>query len=128
MSSHAVSSGRKAGSSIILDESRESWLVQLIVPIFNEGENVVRLHRQLIEEQIPFDRLTYVYDCPDDSALPYLEQLLRTDSRVKAEQNQYGCGVIKALRWGFAHCEPGPVIVLMGDSSDKLSVIPDMLV
>lgn len=126
MSSQAVSS-RKAASSIILDENRESWLVQLIVPIFNEGENVVRLYRRLIEERIPFDALTYVYDCADDNSLPYLEQLARTDSRVKSEQNQHGCGVIKALRWGFAHCEPGPVIVLMGDSSDKLSVIPDML-
>ena len=40
---------------------------------------------------------------------------------------QYGPGVIRALRIGFERAEPGPVIVLMGDLSDKLSIVPEML-
>jgi hypothetical protein len=101
--------------------------VQLLVPIYNEGENVVVLHRKLREEQVPYDRLRFVYDRDDESALPFLAKLAAEDPRVEAVKNDYGPGVIKALRFGFDHVDPGPVIVLMGDLSDKLSIVPEML-
>lgn len=101
--------------------------VQIIVPIYNEGENVVRLHEQLGAEGVPFDRLRFVYDRDDDTSLPFLDKLRSEDPRVEAMKNEYGPGVIRALRWGFDHVEPGPVIVLMGDLSDKLSIVPDMI-
>jgi hypothetical protein len=101
--------------------------VQLLVPIYNEGENVVVLHRKLREEQVPYDRLRFVYDRDDETALPFVAKLRSEDPRVEAAKNEYGPGVIRALRFGFDHVEPGPVIVLMGDLSDKLSIVPEML-
>jgi dolichol-phosphate mannosyltransferase len=101
--------------------------VQILVPIYNEGENVVVLHERLQAEGVPFDRLRFVYDRDDETALPYVAKLRAADPRVEALKNAYGPGVIRALRFGFDHVEPGPVIVLMGDLSDKLSIIPDML-
>lgn len=101
--------------------------IQFVVPIHNEGENVAILHRRLCAEGIPFDSLRFVYDVEDDSSLPFLREIERADPRVRAERNELGRGVVNALRWGFAHSRPGPVIVLMGDNSDKLSIIPEML-
>lgn len=101
--------------------------VQILVPIYNEGENVVRLHQQLAAEGVPYDRLRFLYDRDDDTSLPFLAKLEAEDPRVAAVKNEYGPGVIRALRWGFDHVEPGPVIVLMGDLSDKLSIVPEML-
>jgi dolichol-phosphate mannosyltransferase len=101
--------------------------VQIVVPIYNEGENVVVLHDRLQAEGVPFDRLRFVYDRDDETALPYVAKLRAADPRVEALKNEYGPGVIRALRFGFDHVEPGPVIVLMGDLSDKLSIIPEML-
>jgi len=102
-------------------------LVQLLVPVYNEGENVVRLYELLRAEAVPFDRLRFVYDHDADTSLPFVEKLAAEDSRVAAVKNEYGPGVIRALRFGFDHVETGPVIVLMGDLSDKLSIVPDML-
>ena len=110
------------GSSQLNEES-----TQLLVPIYNEGENVVTLYRNLQEEGVPFDSLKFVYDFDADITLPFIAKLAETDSRVSAEKNLYGKGVINALRWGFAHAGPGPVIVMMGDNSDKLSIVPEMI-
>ncbi len=102
-------------------------VVQIVVPIYNEGENVVRLHGQLLATNIPFDSLCFVYDFDGDTTLPFIAQLHEKDERVHADRNRYGRGVLNALRWGFAHVERGPVIVVMGDNSDKLSIIPQMI-
>lgn len=101
--------------------------VQLLCPIYNEGENVRTLYRSLVSQAVPFDSLKFVYDFDGDITLPIIAELHADDPRVVAEKNHYGRGVINALRWGFAHCGPGPVIVVMGDNSDKLSIIPEMI-
>ncbi len=101
--------------------------IQIVVPIYNEGENVLRLHRELGESGVAYDSLKFVYDFDGDTTLPFIAQLSATDPRVKADKNCYGRGVVNALRWGFAHAEDGPVVVVMGDNSDKLSIIPEMI-
>lgn len=101
--------------------------VQVIVPIYNEGENVKVLYRALCAEQIAFDTLTFIYDLDSDTSLPFIAELREKDSRVSADKNNFGRGVLNALRWGFSKVEPGAVLVLMGDNSDKLSIIPQML-
>ncbi len=114
-------------SARVLKGGAQSFSVQVLVPIYNEGENVVRLYESLEAESIPYDVLRFVYDFDQDTTLPYIAELSAKDSRVVAEKNEYGRGVVNALRWGFAHCQDGPVIVTMGDNSDKLSIIPEML-
>lgn len=102
-------------------------LIQLLVPIYNEGENVRRLYESLLRDKVAFDRLMFVYDLDTDTSLPFIAELKRADVRVHAEKNGYGRGALNALKWGF-HCSmSGPVIVLMGDNSDKLSIIPQMV-
>jgi len=99
---------------------------QIIVPVFKEGEGILKLYQSLQAEEVPFDTLTFVYDFPEDPTVPYIEQLRENDSRISGEYQQYGRGVLNALRWGFSKARPGPVIVMMGDSSDKLSIVPEM--
>ena len=102
-------------------------LVQLIVPVYNEGENVLHLYKRLQSENVPFDALRFIYDQDTETSLPFVTSLRAADPRVEALKNEYGPGVIRALRFGFDRTEPGPVIVLMGDLSDKLSIVPDMI-
>ena len=101
--------------------------VQIIVPIFNEGENVVTLYRNLCAEKVPFTQLTFIYDLDSDTTLPFIAGLTAEDPRVSADKNCFGRGVCNALRWGFSRAMPGAVIVVMGDNSDKLSIIPEMV-
>jgi hypothetical protein len=100
---------------------------QILVPIYNEGDNVLRLYNELLASQASFDSLCFIYDFDGDSTLPYIAQLSSKDPRVVADKNCYGRGVMNALKWGFTHAKPGPVIVVMGDNSDKLSILPHML-
>ncbi len=102
-------------------------MIQILVPIYNEGENVLRVYEDLIAADVSFDTLRFVYDLDTDTSLPYLEKLHAEDSRAIADKNEFGRGVVNALRWGFSRSSDGPVIVVMGDSSDKLSVINEMI-
>jgi dolichol-phosphate mannosyltransferase len=102
-------------------------LVQIVVPIYDEGENVLSLYEQLRADDVRFDSLRFVYDHDADTSLPFLKQLAADDPRVEAMKNESGPGVIRALRYAFDRVEPGAVIVLMGDLSDKLSIVPEML-
>ena len=106
---------------------RRQGKVQFLVPVYNEGEGIVRLYNSLLEEGVEFDSMLVVYDMLGDTTVPFIEKLAKKDSRVSASQNEIGRGVINALRWGFSKAENGPLIVLMGDGSDKLSVIRYMV-
>ena len=101
--------------------------IQIIVPIYNEGKNVITLHQTLQKEKVEYDSLKFVYDLDTDTSLPFIAELSAADNRVFAEKNQYGRGVVNAMKWAFAHSKPGPVIVMMGDNSDKLSIVPEMI-
>ena len=85
------------------------------------------LYKTLQEEQLQYDSLRFIYDMDSDTSLPFIAQLSAEDSRIKADKNELGRGVVNAMRWGFMHAKPGPVIVMMGDNSDKLSIVPEML-
>ena len=105
----------------------ETTSVQIVCPIYNEGKNVEILVDRLASEGIQFDVLRFVYDRDDDTSLPFIEKMHETDSRIVADKNTFGPGVVKALSYAFSTSKPGPVIVVMGDNSDKLSIIPEMI-
>jgi len=100
---------------------------QLIVPVYNEGENIITLYRALSDSGAEFDTLQFIYDLDEDSTLPFIERISENDSRVEAVKNSFGRGVLNAIRFGFSQVEIGPVIMMMGDNSDKLSLIPEMI-
>ena len=51
--------------------------------MYNEGENVVVLHRKLREDAVPYDSLRFVYDLDDDTSLPYVAKLARRGSACR---------------------------------------------
>jgi dolichol-phosphate mannosyltransferase len=101
--------------------------VQIICPIYNEGKNVQTLVRRLEQDGVQFNSLRFVYDKDDDTSLPYIAELRRENESISALKNTLGPGVVKALRFGFLSAVAGPVVVVMGDNSDKLSIIPQMV-
>lgn len=104
-----------------------AMLVQLGSPVYNEGDQVLRLYDNIIKSGVEFDELFFVYDRDNDNTLPFIEQLHNKDSRVRAEKNVYGVGVLNAMKSIFKIAKPGPLVVIMADNSDKHSVIPEML-
>ena len=107
--------------------ARENHTIQLMSPVYNEGAQVLVLYETLIREKVSFDSLAFVYDFDGDTTLPYIQELAAKDNRVRAEKNNFGKGVVHALSWGFSIAKPGPMIVIMADNSDKLSIIPELI-
>lgn len=123
---HSILAQSRMNQEAVKDTSPAS-AIQIVVPIYNEGENVVRLCSELKDAGVQFDSLRFVYDFDGDITLPFIEKLHSDDARIVADKNCFGRGVINALRWGCAHASNGPVLIVMGDNSDKLSIIPEMV-
>jgi len=122
-----ASSVSRGSAGIEKSDALAKSRLQLLVPVFNEGENVRVLYRQLEADGVDFQVLRFVYDFPEDTTLPVIEDLQKSDERLDAHLNTKGKGVVNALSAGFESVSTGPVVVLMGDNSDKLSIIPEMV-
>lgn len=96
------------------DEPRLS----VIVPVYNEGEQIVGVLDQLIEAiSLPCEVLV-VYDAPDDTTVPHLQRYAEQESRVQPLYNTYGRGPANAIRFGFDHAQGSVLVVTMADGSD----------
>ena len=92
--------------------------VSVVVTAYNEGEGIVAcLDRVLDAVTLPCEVLV-VYDSPDDSTAPFVEDYARRDPRVVPTVNTYGRGPARAIRFGFDSARSDVVVVTMADGSD----------
>ena len=93
-------------------------VVSIVIPVYEEGEAITPcLDRILDGVQLPCELLA-VYDDPDDSTLPYLEQYATKDPRVLPVLNGHGKGPARAIRWGIEQSRAPVAVVTMADGSD----------
>lgn len=101
--------------------------LDILLPVFHEQENLPHVIEH-IEQHIPCDfRVFVIYDDADDPTVPVAEALSRSRPALYVVHNQMGRGVIGALKTGVAMAGLGPVLVMMADLSDDLSIAPRML-
>ena len=101
--------------------------VSVVVPVYNEGENVIPfLDRLFASITLPCEVLT-VYDAPDDTTVPFLEKYARAEDRLRPTHNTYGRGPAPALRYGFDHATASVIVVTMADGSDDARQIDDLV-
>ena len=62
--------------------------------------------------------IVIVVDSPDDSTVPFVEQLALTDPRVRVAINTYGRGPANAIRFGIHAAQAPVVVVTMADGCD----------
>jgi len=101
-------------------------LIQIVIPVYNEGKNIGRtLDAIQAKVKSPF-RILLIYDFDEDDTLSAVQSLQgRYDIRLI--KNQYGRGVLNAIKTGFENAEDGAVLVSMADLSDDYSVVDRML-
>jgi glycosyltransferase involved in cell wall biosynthesis len=98
----------------------------LLVPVYNEAENFPRLLAE-VDRHVPQPAaMLVVFDFDEDTTLPVAREAARTRPWLRLVRNE-GRGVVSALRTGFNQAPDGPVIVVMADLSDDLSIVPAML-
>ena len=101
--------------------------LQIVVPIYHEQENLPRLIAE-IEQHVPQPFVVnLVYDDESDPTLPVARELAITRRWLRLVRNDVGPGVISALKKGLRLADQGPLLVMMADLSDDLSVVPRLL-
>ena len=93
-------------------------MISLVVPVFNEAENIVPF-LQDVEEQVhePHETLL-VYDFPEDATLAAVAAMAPPCPSVRLVHNTIGRGVLNALKAGLRASVGDVVVVMMADRSD----------
>ena len=102
-------------------------MLDIVVPVYNERENIENLLNQ-IESRIKTNkRLTIVYDCEDDNTLPVVKEIRsKYNFPICLKKNIYGRGALNAIKTGLHTFESNVALVLMADLSDSLEVVDQM--
>ncbi len=90
-----------------------------MVPVYNEGENVVPTLRGVVERTHtrPLEVLV-VHDFDEDTTVAVVKRLQAELPQLRLHRNDIGRGALNALKAGLAAASAPFVLVTMGDASD----------
>ena len=93
--------------------------VTIVVPVYNEGDNIKTTLAEL-DEKARVDAETWlVYDRDDDTTLaPARELDGKTRIPFRLVKNKYGRGALNAIKTGLEDAEGALVVVTMADLCD----------
>jgi dolichol-phosphate mannosyltransferase len=92
--------------------------VSIVIPVYNEGDAVVPILRRIAEAvQLPSE-VVVVYDMPEDTTLPCLQEMSREIPNLKPVLNTLGRGPAFAIRAGIQAANSPVVVVTMADGCD----------
>lgn len=104
--------------------------VDIVVPVFNEEETVMRFHEQLrqVIDSLSYDfKIYYVNDGSTDGTRKILEGLAREDERLVVVELSRNFGHQAALTAGLDLAQAKYVITMDGDGQHPPAMIPEML-
>ena len=96
----------------------------LVIPVYDEGDNIAATLRGIAEHvRVPY-RIHLVYDKDDDNTLPPARAVAdELDLPLHFVKNNYGRGVLNAIKTGLYTAETEYIIVTMADLSDPPEVV-----
>jgi glycosyltransferase involved in cell wall biosynthesis len=94
-------------------------LVSIVVPVYNEAENIEPFVRDLEAAVAEPHEILIVYDFPEDSTLPAIAALEPPVAGLRLVHNTLGKGVLNALKAGFQASRGDVIVVMMADRSDE---------
>lgn len=100
--------------------------VSVIIPVYQEGEAVIACLQRIGREVLLPAEILVVHDTPDDSTVPYAQQVAETDPRVRPVLNTYGRGPAQAIRFGIDHAAAPVAVVTMADGCDDPRQIDEL--
>ena len=108
----------------------DSKHISIVIPLFNEVENLVSLNDQLIKtlSDLSFDfEIIYVNDGSTDGSLEVVKELNSKDPRVNYISFSKNYGHQTALKAGLDHATGNAVISLDADHQHPVSKIPELI-
>ena len=101
-------------------------LISLVVPVFNEAENIQPFLGDLECALTEPHETLIVYDFPEDSTLPAIAAMHPPCPNVRLVHNTLGRGVLNAMKAGFGASRGNVIVVMMADRSDEPKDVPAM--
>lgn len=99
----------------------------IVVPVFNEAENIGPMCAK-IRAELPQDyELLVCYDSDDDTTLPVLAGLTDKPAHIRLIKNTLGRGVRYAIEAGMRAALAPVVLVMMADLSDDFRRVEAMV-
>lgn len=103
--------------------------LHVIVPVYNEGENIGRTLDELERAvRTPHD-VSIVYDFAEDNTIPAATawHAAHPDVDLRLLHNDLGRGVVNAIKKGLSTVRDGAGLVMMADLSDDLRTVDVMV-
>ena len=105
--------------------------LNIVIPIYNEQENLVELHRRLIDVCESLDNISwkviFVNDGSYDGSMEIMMEQCKNDTRFSIVDLSRNFGHQAAITAGLAHANGDAVIFMDGDLQDPPELIPDLL-
>src|SRR5437773_3792242 len=107
--------------------SDETPALSIVIPVYNEGENVVPTLRGVVAktQTRPLEVLI-VHDFDEDTTVPVDRRLQAELPQVRLHKNTLGRGALNAMKSGLRAARAPYVLITMGDGSDDPSDIDSM--
>jgi len=105
-------------------------LVSIVIPVFNEAENVALLHEEIdlaIKNRPEDYEIIFIDDGSDDGSLAELKKIHGLDPRVKIIQFRKNFGQSAAISAGFTFCRGQVVITMDADLQNDPAHIPQLV-
>jgi dolichol-phosphate mannosyltransferase len=102
-------------------------LISVVVPVYNESENIQTCIRRLSTALAGFDHEIIIsYDFEGDTTLPVISAMSDLPDTVRTVRNDLGRGAAYAMRSGFRAAKGDVIVTTMADLSDPPEVIVAM--
>jgi glycosyltransferase involved in cell wall biosynthesis len=100
--------------------------VSVVVPAYNEGEQIVPVLDRLFESVQLHCEVLIIVDDEADTTIPVLKEYARKEPRLKCLVNTYGSGPANAIRFGIDAAAAPVTVVTMADGCDDPRQIDDL--
>ena len=102
-------------------------MLDIVVPVYNEGNGILRLFAEIEKEIKTPKRVIVVYDFAEDTTVnAVLENREKFPFKIELLLNTLGRGALNAIKAGMQYATEEMVLVMMADSSDRLDVVDRM--
>jgi dolichol-phosphate mannosyltransferase len=107
--------------------SEQTPMLSVVVPVYNEGENVVPTLQGVVEKTHvrPLEVLV-VHDFDEDTTVPVVRRMQAEMPELRLHRNTLGRGVLNAMKSGLRAAKAPYVLITMGDGSDDAADIDAM--
>ncbi len=110
------------------ESSKKIGLLSLVIPCYNEAENVAVLFEQLLDLNLPENEVIFVDDGSIDNTWQQISALLSTtQTQVKAVKFTKNFGKEAAIEAGLSNSTGDVVITLDADMEHPVASIPEMI-